>query len=265
MRPHARREPRTRADRHGDIGGRPRVRYRAIRRRRRCPTSCASASKASRQNRSCSHSTSTAWRCTPARRAHRRRSNRRLCWRRWASTPSTPYASRSDGRRPSPTCGGSSTCSRESSNGSGGCGSHERFRSQAQPRGLVRARCTAISRVLRRRNRLRGRRRDRRRHCSVHARRTDGEPSRPRAVLTRRASAAGAAGSPRPVPPRMGGGYDSRPRGRTRAVAEARCTCRRERPWREQVVVRARIPTASNSKSCGPCRASIGATWSTRP
>ena len=47
--------------------------------RRASPTWCASASPASRPSRSCSASTSTAWPCTPARRARARRSSRRRC------------------------------------------------------------------------------------------------------------------------------------------------------------------------------------------
>ena len=68
------------------IGDRPR--RRAVRRSRRAGarTSSASASRASRPSRSCSRSTSTASRCTPARRARARRSSRRRCSRRWAPT-----------------------------------------------------------------------------------------------------------------------------------------------------------------------------------
>ena len=82
----------------------------------RSRTCCASVSKVSRPNRSCSRSTSTASRCTPVRRARRRCSNRRRCSRRWASTPTIRCGSRSAGRRPRPTSTGSWKCSRESSN-----------------------------------------------------------------------------------------------------------------------------------------------------
>src|SRR5262249_54017041 len=70
----------------------------------------------SRPSRSSSRSTSAALRCTPARRAQARRSNRRPSSLPWVSTPTARCAPASAGRRPTPTSTRSSTRCRSSSN-----------------------------------------------------------------------------------------------------------------------------------------------------
>jgi cysteine desulfurase len=66
-------------------------------------------------SRSCWRWTSTAWRCTPVRRARARRSSHRRCWRPWAPTRTARSGSASAGPPPMPMSRGCSTSCRVSS------------------------------------------------------------------------------------------------------------------------------------------------------
>ena len=217
-----------RPDRAGRRGDQPRARRRAIRTgaptgpAARSPTCCASASRASKPSRSCSRSTSTGSRCTPDRRALRRRWNRHRCSRRWVSTPSdhsrvsVGWSSRDSRRRP---LRGSLPGNRRTTTGVAIAMS---FHPPSEPRCPLRPRRPAERGLLPGGVRLRGGRRLRRRRRRL--------PAAPRStdnhhdlgpVLDRRATPRARTGPRRPLPPRLAGRHDPGPRGHPRASRRA--------------------------------------------